>query len=214
MRSIRESDHESMRIAIADDHEIYRMGLKMLLSSMADMQVVLELESGNQLLKALELTPVDLVILDQSMPDGTGLDFLRALNTLHKPPLVILLTGSSGSAILHEAISLGAVAVVAKQGSGEELVAALESVQNKKCYVSADFTELVAGDNVLDQLTRREREVLEMIIKGHSTRAIAANLNVSFKTAETHRGRLMNKLDVHSVAELMQFARAVGLLTK
>lgn len=203
-----------MRIAIADDHEIYRIGLKMLLSSMDDMQVVLELESGNQLLNALAQTSVDLVILDQSMPDGTGLDFLRELKTLQNPPLVILLTGSSGSAILHEAISLGAVAVVAKQGSGEELVSALENVQSKQCFVSADFTELVAGDNLLDQLTKREREVLDKIIKGHSTRAIAEAFNVSFKTAETHRGRLMNKLDVHSVAELMQFARSVGLLSK
>jgi len=206
--------NKNMRIAIADDHEIYRMGLKLLLNSMPDMEVLIEVESGNRLLQALESTSVDLVILDQSMQDGTGLDFLKALSAMEKPPQVILLTGSSGSAILHEAKSLGAVAVVAKQGSGDELVKALEAVQKNCFYVSPAFADLVETDNVLDLLTAREREVLTLIIQGQSTRAIATVLNVSFKTIDTHRSRLMNKLDLHSVAELMQFAREVGLLER
>ena len=203
-----------MRIAIADDHEIYRMGLKLLLNSMADMEVIIEVDSGNRLLQALESTPVDLIILDHSMEDGTGLDFLKKLSIWPNPPQVILLTGSSGSAILHEAKTLGVVAVVAKQGSGEDLVDALEAVQNDCFYVSPAFASLVDSDNVLDLLTTREREVLSHIISGQSTRAISDLLNVSFKTIDTHRSRVMNKLDLHSVAELMQFAREVGLLEK
>lgn len=203
-----------MRIAIADDHEIYRMGLKLLLNSMPDMEVLIEVESGNRLLHALKTISVDLIILDQSMHDGTGLDFLKSISTMTNPPQVILLTGSSGSAILHEAKSLGAVAVVAKQGSCEELVNALESVQKNCFYVSPAFADLVESDNVLDLLTTREREVLGHIIQGQSTRAISTALNVSFKTIDTHRSRLMNKLDLHSVAELMQFAREIGLLEK
>lgn len=203
-----------MRIAIADDHEIYRMGLKLLLNSMSDMEVIIEVDSGNRLLQALKATPVDLIILDQSMQDGTGLDFLKTLNTWVKAPQVILLTGSSGSAILHEAKSLGVAAVVAKQGSGEDLVDALEFIQKQSFYASPAFASLVDSENILDRLTSREREVLTYIIRGESTRAISEILNVSFKTIDTHRSRLMSKLDLHSVAELMQFAREVGLLEK
>lgn len=201
-----------MKIAIVDDHEIFRLGLKMLLQSMPGLEVKLELASGNSLLESLGSESIDLVILDQSMPDGTGLEFLRQMRTLSKPPQVILLTGSSGSAILHEAKKLGAAAVVAKQGSGEELVLALEALQRSKFYVSPQFATLVESDNVLDQLTKREHEVLRLIVDGHSTRSIAEMLDVSFKTAETHRSRLMSKLDLHSVSELMQFASESGLV--
>lgn len=202
-----------MKIAIADDHEIFRDGLHVLLTSRPDTQVVLTANSGAELLALLQDTPVDLVILDQFMPGGSGLDFLRESATLSPRPKVILLTGSESSAILAEAKSLGANGIVSKQGSADNILKAIEAISLGEFFVSKELEGQLSKETILAQLTNREMEVLLKIVEGHSTRTIAEQLGVSFKTAETHRTRVMGKLDLHSVVELMEFAREWDLLS-
>ena len=202
-----------MKIGIADDHDIFRIGLRLLLDTVPGCEVILEAGNGNDLLQLLESTPVDLLVVDQFMGDSTGLDVLRALKDSGSPVRTILLTGSDSSAIIKEARSLGANALVAKKGDGSEVLTALKHVQDGKFYLSPEFASLVAEHNLLDDLTEREMQVLLKLVAGHSTRAIAEELEISFKTAETHRTRIMQKLDTHTVVELMQLAARVGLIS-
>jgi DNA-binding NarL/FixJ family response regulator len=202
----------SMKIAIADDHEIVRTGLSAMLNSIPDYEVIIEASSGDELLSKVLASPVDLIILDQAMPGVSGLDVLERINRQPAPPSVVLLTGSSSSAILKEALKRGAVAVVSKSGRSEELLTALEVIERGDVYVSPDFKDYLAANQPLDTLTSREMQILLKILEGHSSKAIGEQLNVSFKTIDTHRTRLMNKLDVHSVVELMQMATKWGLV--
>lgn len=201
-----------MKVAIADDHEIFRMGLRLMLESLDEIDAVMEFDSALVLFESLKDSPADLLILDQAMPDCTGLEAFRLLEKGKETPKKILLTGSASSSILKEAKELGVQGLVAKRGSGEELLLAVKAVCAGQDYVSPDFEELIVQSNVLDTLTKREKEVLQGILDGNSTRAIAESLNVAFKTIDTHRSRLMQKLDAHSVAELLQLGREYGLL--
>ncbi|MFK7865606.1 MAG: response regulator [Pseudohongiellaceae bacterium] len=201
-----------MKVAIADDHEIFRMGLRLMLETLDAIDEVVEFESGLTLLDSLQESVVDLVVIDQSMPDCAGIEVLRQIDRLRPKPKRIFLTGSASSSILKEAKELGVQGLVAKRGSGEELLLAVHAVIENRSYVSPDFEELILQSSPLDTLTKREKEVLQGILEGKSTKAIADSLSVAFKTIDTHRNRLMQKLDAHSVAELMQFGRKHGLL--
>ena len=201
-----------MKIGIADDHELFRMGLKLLLQSIEGCEVVVEANSGNALLLEMGEQSLDLVVLDYSMPDGSGLDVLAQLKALPATPKAILLTATATNLVLQQALDLGASALVAKAGDGAEVVSALDAIAQGRQYISSDFDALLQLRSQLDSLTAREREVLLKLLAGHSTRQVAEQLSVSFKTAETHRTRLMQKLDIHSFAELMQFAHSSGLL--
>lgn len=201
-----------MNLAIADDHELFRMGLKLLLQSIDGCEVVLECSSGNSLLQQLDEYSIDLIILDYSMPDGSGLEVLRQLQNSSSAPQVILLTATATNIVLQNALDLGASALVAKGGNGEDVVSAISAIREGKRYISQDFDSLLEVRGRLEALTQRETEVFLKLIEGNSTRAIADQLAVSFKTAETHRTRLMQKLEIHSITELMQFAHSCGLL--
>ena len=201
-----------MKIAIADDHELFRMGLKLLLQSIDGCEVVLETSSGNSLLRQMGDYSLDLLILDYSMADGSGLDVLKKLQESKSAAKAILLTATATNIVLQQALELGASALVAKAGSGEEVLNAVSAIADGERYISDEFDSLLATQNQLDSLTARETEVLLKLIEGHSTRVVAEQLSISFKTAETHRTRLMQKLGIHSVAELMQFAHSSGLL--
>ena len=201
-----------LKVAIADDHEIFRMGLRLMLESLDDIDEVVEFDSGLAMLESLKNSPVDLLIIDQSMPDCSGIEVLRLFTESENKPKRILLTGSASSSILKEAKELGVQGLVAKRGSGEELVLAVEAVAAGRNYISPDFEGLILESHSLDMLTKREKEVLQGILDGMSTKAIADSLNVAYKTVDTHRSRLMHKLDAHSVTELLQLGRIHGLL--
>lgn len=201
-----------MKIGIADDHELFRMGLKLLLQSIEGCEVVLETSSGNSMLEQMGEHSLDLLVLDYSMPDGSGLDVLTKLNASAKAPKAILLTATATNIVLQQALDLGVSALVAKAGDGEEVLHAVNAIAAGQQYISSDFDALLQLRDQLDSLTTRETEVLLKLIAGHSTRKVAEQLSISFKTAETHRTRLMQKLDIHSFAELMQFAHSSGLL--
>jgi DNA-binding NarL/FixJ family response regulator len=203
-----------MRVAIADDHEIFRMGFKALLQSLEEVEVAGEFCDGYELINALKAQDFDLIVIDQSMPGCTGLDVLRYLSDSQKSTKVIMLTAGATGAILKEALSLGANAIVSKRGSGEDLVLAFEAVQEGKLFVSAEYLTVIEKRNLLDELTSREMQILLLIVEGHSTRTISEQLDISYKTVDSHRTSIMGKLNTHSVAELMQFARASGLMVE
>lgn len=186
-----------------------------MLESMDGVEVILESSSGKALLAELSQHEADLIVIDQSMPDCTGLEVLRAL-TLNaettRSPNVILLTAGASSAVLKEALKLGAIGLVAKRGTGEDVLLAVNAARQNKQFVSPEFAQLLNESSVLDSLTKREMQVLLAILQGNTTRAIAEQFNVSFKTAETHRSRIMQKLDVHSLPELIQFGHSSGLI--
>lgn len=201
-----------MNVAIVDDHEIFRLGLRVLLSSLDEVDTVIEFDSGLKMLESEQSKQLDLLIIDFSMPDCSGLEIIRQLEKKRIPARVILLTASASSAILKEAKLLGASGLVAKRGSGDEVVLAVKAVHQGRDFISPDFQELMAQRTMLDALTRREMEVLRAILDGNSTREVAELLSVTFKTVDTHRSRLMQKLEVHSLAELMELGRVNGLL--
>ena len=201
-----------MNVAIVDDHEIFRMGLRLLLTSMQEIDAVLEFDSGLKMLESHAKSPLEMLVIDFSMPDYNGLEILRKLDDLPGKPRIILLTASASTAILKEARSLGASGLVAKRGSGEEVLLAVKAVTAGQDFVSPEFSELLQQSTLLDSLTGKEMQVLQLILAGKSTKEAAVSLNVAFKTADTHRSRVMQKLNVHSLSELLQLGRENGLL--
>ncbi len=201
-----------MKIAIVDDHEIFRLGLKVLLSTLDEVDSIAEFGSGLDLLQSRTTAPLDLIVIDFAMPDCSGIEVIQRLRAADDPVKVILLTASASSAILKEARALGVHGLVAKRGSGEEIMLAVQAVAEGEKFVSPEFAALLEQSTVLDTLTKREMQVLNAILQGNSTREVAALLNVSFKTVDTHRSRMMNKLGVHSLTALMELGRENGLL--
>lgn len=186
-----------------------------MLESIDSVDVVMEASSGLDFLKEVENIELDMIVIDQSMPDCTGLEVIRSLRLNDgkcNSPSVILLTASASSAILKEALKLGANGLVAKRGTGEEVLLAVNAVRAGKQFISPDFDALLQSRSDLDSLTEREMQVLLAILAGNTTRVIAEQLSVSFKTAETHRGRIMQKLDIHTLPELIQFGHDNGLI--
>jgi two-component system response regulator NreC len=201
-----------MKIAIVDDHEIFRLGLKVLLSTLDEIDSVEEFASGLDFLRSRDSLSLDLIVIDFAMPDCTGIEIIQRLRESGDQLKVILLTASASSAILKEARTLGVNGLVAKRGSGEEVLLAVKAVAGGEDFISPEFESLLAQSTVLDTLTRREMQVLKAILAGNSTREVSELLNVSFKTVDTHRSRLMQKLEVHNLTELMELARENGLL--
>jgi len=206
---------EQLRILIADDHELFRVGIKSLIESIEGMLVIGEASSGQEAIAFIRQQPVDLLILDYSMPDGDGLSVLAALNEMKFANLaVIMLTAVGSPLIIDAAIEAGVSAVIAKKGSGQELVAAIKAVKQGERFFTNDIKVLLAEAEVLKFLTRRETEVLLSLLEGNDTQGVADTLSISFKTAETHKTRVMQKLDVHSTQALLGLSRQLGLITE
>ena len=210
------------KILLADDHKITRQGLRSLLEKESDMEVVAEAEEGRSAVQlARKLTP-DVVIMDVSMPDLNGIEAARQIIKSSKTIKVIALSMHSDSLFVTEMLKSGVGGYLLKDCAFEELAGAIRSVMAGKTYLSPSISDIVvngylshvggsqdtAGTSVL---TDREREVLQMIAEGKSTKQIALGLHISVKTVETHRRQIMNKLNIFSVAELTKYAIRKGL---
>ena len=218
----RDSWGKSMiRILIADDHQIVRQGLRMLLAVESDMEVVAEADNGRKALRlAQELYP-DVIIMDISMPDLNGIEATRQLLGHSPTTKVIALSMHSDSLFVMNMIRAGASGYLLKDCAMEELVKAIRTVVGNKTYLSPGVSDIVIRDFVsgwqttatsaFNVLSTREREVLQLMAEGKSTNQIADNLCVSVKTVEAHRKQVMNKLGIHSVAELTKYAIRQGL---
>lgn len=199
------------QILIVDDHELFRSGLRALLGTVYGDEQISEADSGESALRYLAGAVVDVLVLDFDLPDQTGLEVLRQVRQRFPAVKVIMLTGSHSAPLIDELLVCGASAVLAKRGKGDELLEAIDSTEVEP-IVSEAFDADRARAQELLQLTRREREALELLVNGLSTQQLADAMSVSFKTAETHKTRLMAKLQVHSSTELVLKARSLGLV--
>ena len=209
------------RILLADDHKIVRDGLRALLDSQPGMTVVAEADNGRATVRlARELLP-DLVIMDIGMPDLNGIDATRQISNELPGVRVIALSMHSDRRFVVQMFRAGASGYLLKDCAFEELARAVRAVLKNQTYLSPavagpvmeDYIQYLASADEpgFSALSPREREVLQLLAEGKSTREVAALLCVSIKTVETHRQQIMSKLDVHSVAELIKYAIREGL---
>lgn len=208
----------SLRILIADDHEIVRKGLVSLVKSHAGWDVCGEAQDGREAVeKAKELRP-DIIILDIGMPNLNGLDAARQI-LAHNPQckiLVLTITDTDGA--VQAVLDAGARGFVLKSDAVRDLVSAVEALQSNKRFFTSRVSEVVQGSGFgrnrpasdgkikFPALTPREREVVQLLAEGKSSKEVASHLHISVKTAETHRSNIMRKLRIHSVPELVLYA--------
>ena len=210
------------KILLADDHKIVRDGLKRLLEKHQNtLHVVGEAEDGRRALKAVRDLKPDVVIMDVAMPGLNGIEATRQL-VAERPDLkIIALSMHSERKFVTEMLKAGAAAYLLKDCAFEELVTAVQTVVTGKIYLSPGIAGVVIENyvrnaphvdrSVFSLLSDREREVLQLMAEGKSTKEIAVHLNVSIKTVETHRANIMTKLDIHNIAELTKYAIREGL---
>jgi len=210
------------KIIIADDHKIVREGLRTLLEKLSGFKVVGEACDGVQSLeKANELQP-HLIIMDISMPVLNGIEATRQI--LQKVPStrIIALSMHADRRFVLEALKAGVKGYLLKDSAFEELQTAIKTVLNNQVFLSSSITDLVVREFIQQSevgvaksayviLSPREREILQLFAEGHSTKEIANHLRISIKTVETHRKQVMDKLNLHSIAELTKYAIREGL---
>jgi DNA-binding NarL/FixJ family response regulator len=211
----------SIKILLADDHKITREGLRSLLEKEPDMEVVAEAEDGRTTVSLVrELLP-DVVIMDVSMPDLNGMEAARKITGEFGNVKIIALSMHSDTLFVTEMLKSGASGYLLKDCAFEELARAIRAVIADQTYLSPSISGVVI-DGYLHRLSRvdisgpevltdREREVLQLVAEGKSTKEIALALHISVKTVETHRRQIMSKLDIHTVAELTKYAVRKGL---
>jgi DNA-binding NarL/FixJ family response regulator len=213
----------TIRIILADDHQIVRHGLRSLLALEPDMKIVAEADNGRTTLKLVQDFKPDVVIMDISMPELNGIEATRQIRATLPEVRVIALSMHSDSLFILNMLKAGASGYLLKDCALEELVKAIRTVVGQKTYLSPGISDIVIKDFIsgwprtestaFSVLTVREREVLQLMAEGRNTNQIAETLCVSIKTVEAHRKTVMNKLGVHSVAELTKYAIRQGLTT-
>ena len=213
------------RIVIAEDHTILRQGLRALLSSHPDLEVVGEAEDGRDAIRCVEELAPDLVLLDLSMPRMDGMDAIREIRKRSPETRILALTVHKAEEYVLAALEAGADGYALKDATQEELVTALRRVLEGKRYLSPGVSEKViegylAGKKERrtktpwDTVTSREREVLKLIAEGYKNKEIAEVLCISVKTVEKHRSNIMEKLDLHNVSDLTAYAISKGIVTR
>jgi len=212
---------KAFRILIADDHEVVRRGLRAMLENHAGWEVSGEAADGREAVEqASELKP-DLVLLDIGMPNLNGLEAARQILSNSPAIEILILTMHYSKQVVQEVLAVGARGFLLKSDAGRDLVTAVEAVQYHRTFFTSQVTEIVV-DGYLnpdrknepsprDHLTPREREVIQLLAEGKTSKEVAAALNLSVKTAETHRTNIMRKLDLHSVADVTLYALRNGI---
>jgi len=211
----------SIKILIADDHQIVRQGLRSLIEKASGMEVVAEAENGREAVQLAQQKRPDVIIMDISMADLNGMEATRQVIAALPKVKVIALSMHSDNRFVRGMLDAGASGFLLKDCAFEELDGAIRAVTANKTYLSPGITGIVIegylGFSPADELsassllTAREREVLQLLAEGGSTREIASRLCVSIKTVETHRQRIMEKLKIRSIAELTKYAIREGL---
>jgi len=201
-------------ILLADDHKMFAQGLASLLEDEFDL--VGTVENGQALVEAAGRLNPDLILLDISMPVLNGFDAARRLTQNNSSAKLVFLTMHADARLLREAFHCGAVGYVLKQSAGEDLIFALRHVIAGNTYVSPTIqnenkTQIVLDEKQHFKLTPRQREVLELLTSGYTMKEIAGRLNISTRTAESHKYEMMEGLGVGSTAELIQYAIKLGI---
>ncbi len=214
-----------IRVLLAEDHTIVRKGLRSLLDAEADIEVVGEAEDGRQAVeKAQQLRP-DIVLMDITMPGLNGLEATRQLKKYCPEVKVVALTVHTNEEYILQVLRAGADGYLVKQAAVEELILAIQAVCRGDSFLSPSISRKVieeysrraeasAPEDNYEQLTGREREVLQLVAEGRSNREIAETLHVAVKTVEAHRSNLMDKLDIHNTADLTRYALRKGVIAE
>jgi two-component system response regulator NreC len=216
---------ERKTIVIAEDHTILREGLRALISSQEDLEVVGEAGDGREAVRQVEgLTP-DLILMDLSMPKMNGVEAIREIRKRIPETKILALTVHKTEEFVLEVLQAGADGYIPKDASSNELMMAIRSVLMGKRYLCPSVSRVVIegylesrqtpeSSTPWETLTKREREILKLIAEGHKNKEIADYLCISVKTVEKHRANLMKKLDLHSAAALTAYAMERGLVTR
>lgn len=202
-----------IRIALADDHKIVRQGLKQILDEEADLQVVGEAASGSETLKLVAESPLDVLVLDMSMPGRSGIELIKLIK-LEKPKLgILVLSMHQEEQYAVRAIKSGAKGYLTKESASDQLISAIRKVASGGVFITPTVAERMALDFGTSQdeashtqLSDREYQIFEMIVAGKNVTAIADEISVSVKTVSTHKARILQKLRMSSSAELIHYA--------
>ena len=214
----------NIRVFIADDHAVLRSGLRMLIQAEEGLEVVGEAGDLTQSVSRLASTPVDVLTLDLSMPGSTGLSGITRIRQAFPDIRIVVLTMHDDPAYLRTALALGAAGYVVKSAADTELISAIRAVHRGRTFVDMQYAtaatdSTATGETVtetastpIDLLSDREREVFLLVAQGHTNKHVAEQLDLSIKTIESYRARLMEKLGLTNRADLTRFAIEQGLL--
>jgi two-component system response regulator NreC len=213
----------SIRILLADDHTILRAGLKMMLNAQPDMEVVGEAQDGRQALQEAQRLQPDIILMDITMPDMNGIEATKQLKKILPDVKVLILTMHEHEEYVFQALRAGASGYMLKEAADTDLISALRIIQSGQFYLSPTAQSVMVGDYLqrvrtgeekdsYSSLTEREREILKLVAEGYTNNQIAERLVISPKTVDTHRTHIMDKLNLHSRAELVKYAMRRGLL--
>jgi DNA-binding NarL/FixJ family response regulator len=213
-----------IRVLLAEDHTLIRAGIRALLEHLAGVQVVAEAGDGREALRLIEMHKPDVALVDIAMPGLNGLEVTARAAKDFPNVRVIILSMHANEEYVLQALRVGAGGYLLKDAGTSELELALRAVVHGETYLSPAVSKHVVADYVrrvgaeeqprlLDQLTARQREVLQLIAEGRTTQEIANLLNVSVKTIETHRTQLMQRLDIHDIAGLVRYAIRMGIIS-
>jgi DNA-binding NarL/FixJ family response regulator len=211
-----------LRILIADDHEVARKGIRSILETHPGWEVCGEARDGREAVElAAQLKP-DVLLIDIGMPNLNGLDAARQIMGSAPDVNILILTIHDSEQVVREVLAAGARGFLLKSDAGRDLIAAVEALQNRRTFFTSKVSQMMldgylhphkdSSENEERILTPREREVIQLVAEGKTTKEIANTLSLSVKTAETHRTNLMRKLDLHSIADLTLYALRNGIV--
>jgi two-component system invasion response regulator UvrY len=209
-----------IKVLLADDHGMVRAGLRSLIEETGDMEVVAEAADGRQAISLALTHPVDVAVIDISMPGTDGLEVINQLQAQRPELPILMLTMHEEEQYVVRSISSGAKGYITKRSAPEQLVTAIRQVHQGGMYLSQEASELLAlrvargerGDSPLDSLSNREVQVLRALALGQTNREIAESFHISVKTVDTYRFRLLKKLNLRNNADLSRFAIQHGLV--
>lgn len=216
---------KTKNIVLAEDHRLLREGLKALLQTEKDLQIIGEAENGLEAIRCVEKHAPDLILLDLSMPKMSGISVIKEIKSRFPEVKILALTIHESDQYVLEAFQSGADGYCLKDASRDELLIAIKSVLNGKTYISPGISEgimvgylegkkIIKGSTAWDSITQREKDVLKLIGEGYRNKEIADFLNISVKTVEKHRANVMKKLDLHNVSALTAYAIEKKLVAK
>src|SRR3984885_8091532 len=212
----------AIRVLLIDDHNLFRAGIRSLLQTVSDVEVVAEASDGREGLRLIEAHRPDVALMDVMMPGLNGLDAVAQVARTCPAPRVIMLSMNAGEDSVLQTLRAGAAGYLVKTADPAELELAIRAVVRGETFLSSAISQHVVAaclgrldreQTSLERLTPRQREVLQLIAEGHTTKEIAKKLGISPKTAETYRGELMKTLDIHDIASLTRYAIRMGLIS-
>jgi two-component system, NarL family, response regulator NreC len=206
-------------VLLVDDHALVRQGFRMIISAEPDFEVIGEASNGREAVNQAESLQPDIVLMDVSMPDLNGIEATRRIVTIAPRTRILALSMHRDSVYVREILRAGASGYLLKEAGDHDLLTAIRAIAQGQGYLSPAVSDAVLNDyrkhvtDPIDLLTSREREVLQLIAEGKTNKEIAMVLDLSTYTVESHRGRIMEKLNLHSAGELVRFAFRNGLIT-